>query len=145
LQGIVTAEDAEIAAQHKVDGIWVSNHGGRQLDTAPSSLDSLPEVVDAIRPKYPNIAIFFDSGVNRGSDIFKALALGADLCFIGRATLWGLTYDGQAGVELALEILENELRLAMALAGTRNLKEIKRSHLGYLKPGVGVQALESKL
>jgi (S)-2-hydroxy-acid oxidase len=145
IKGIVSAEDAEIAAQHNVDGVWVSNHGGRQLDTCPSSLDALPEIVDVLRPRYPNIAILFDSGVNRGTDIFKALALGADLCFIGRATLWGLTYDGQAGVELALELLENELRLAMGLAGARNLKEINRSHLGYLKPGVGVQPLQSKL
>jgi len=73
--------------------------------------------------------------------VFKALALGADLCFIGRATLWGLTYDGQNGVEIALEILANELRLTMALAGTRNVKEIGRSHLGYVKPGGGIQQL----
>jgi (S)-2-hydroxy-acid oxidase len=128
--------------ESKVNGIWVSNHGGRQLDTCPSSLDALPEIVNVLRPGHPEIPILFDSGVTRGTDIFKALALGADLCFIGRATLWGLTYGGQDGVELALEILENELRLTMGLAGVRSLKEITRSHLGYVKEGVGIQRLE---
>jgi (S)-2-hydroxy-acid oxidase len=138
----MTWEDAKIAAENKVDAIWVSNHGGRQLDTSPSSLDALPEIVNTLRPHHPEVAILFDSGIARGTDVFKALALGADLCFIGRATLWGLTYDGQNGVELALELLASELRTTMALAGTRNLKEISRSHLGYVKPGGGIQQLE---
>jgi (S)-2-hydroxy-acid oxidase len=76
--------------------------------------------------------------------VFKALAIGADLCFIGRPVLWGLAYGGQEGVELVLEILENELRLTMGLAGVRTLKEISRSHLGYVKPEGGIQSL-SKL
>jgi len=142
LQGILTAEDTKLAVTNNVDGVWVSNHGGRQLDTCPSSLDALPEIVDVLRPAYPHIPILFDSGINRGSDVFKALALGADLCFIGRVTLWGLIWGGQEGLELALEILENELRLTMALAGVRTVKEIKRSHLGYLKEGVGIRPLE---
>lgn len=140
----MTAEDAEIAAQHNVDAVWVSNHGGRQLDTSPSSIDALPEITKLLRPAHPNIAILFDSGITRGTDVFKALALGADLCFIGRATLWGLSYGGQEGVELTLEVLENELRLTMGLAGVKNLKEITREHLGFVKPGGGIQSL-SKL
>lgn len=125
-----------------MDGIWVSNHGGRQLDTCPSSLDALPEIVNILRPSHPEIPILFDGGIRRGTDVFKALALGADLCFIGRPTLWGLAYGGQTGVELVLEILESELRLTMGLAGVRNLKEITRSHLGYVKEGVGIQSLQ---
>lgn len=140
----MTAEDAEIAAQNKVDAIWVSNHGGRQLDTSPSSIDALPEITEVLRPAHPDVAILFDSGITRGIDIFKALALGADLCFIGRATLWGLSYAGQDGVELTLEVLENELRLTMGLAGVKNLTEITREHLGFVKPGGGIQRL-SKL
>lgn len=104
-------------------------------------MDALPEIVEVLRPHHPEVPIFFDSGVTRGTDVFKALALGADLCFIGRATLWGLVYGGQNGVEFVLEMLENELRLTMALAGVRSLTEITRSHLGYVKDGVGIQAL----
>jgi (S)-2-hydroxy-acid oxidase len=128
--------------KHKIDAVWVSNHGGRQLDSCPSTIDALPEIVQVLRPAHPHIPILFDSGINRGTDVFKALALGADLCFIGRATLWGLAYKGQEGVELALEVLENELRLTMGLAGVRSLKEINKRHLGYVKPGGGIQPLE---
>ena len=121
--------------------MWVSNHGGRQLDTSPSSLDALHEVVDVLRPNHCKIPILFDSGIMRGTDVFKALAIGADLCFVGRAALWGLTYDGQKGVELALQLLADELRTTMGLTGVRNLKEIRRSHLGFVKLGGGIQAL----
>jgi (S)-2-hydroxy-acid oxidase len=134
-----------LAAKHKLDGVWVSNHGGRQLDTAPASLDALHEIVDALRPSYPHIPILFDSGVTRGSDVFKAIALGADLCLIGRPTLWGLTYNGQGGVELVLKVLENELKLCMGLSGTRSLKEITRDYLGFVKMEGGIQRLKSKL
>ena len=140
----MTAEDAEIAVQNNVDAIWVSNHGGRQLDTSPSSIDALPEITQVLRPAHPNVAILFDSGITRGTDVFKALALGADLCFIGRATLWGLSYAGQEGVELTLEVLENELRLTMGLAGVKSLQEVTREHLGFVKPGGGIERL-SKL
>jgi (S)-2-hydroxy-acid oxidase len=126
---------------NKVDAIWVSNHGGRQLDSCPSTIDALPEIVEVVRPAHPEVAILFDSGITRGTDVFKALALGADLCFIGRATLWGLAYRGREGVELAMEVLENELRLTMGLAGVRNLSEITKRHLGYVKPGGGIQPL----
>jgi (S)-2-hydroxy-acid oxidase len=98
--------------------------------------------VDVVLPRHREIAILFDSGIARGTDVFKALALGADLCFIGRATLWGLAYGGQEGVELALEVLENELRLTMGLAGVRNLREITRRHLGFVKLGGGIQRLQ---
>lgn len=125
-----------------MDAVWVSNHGGRQLDSCPSSLDALPEIVGILRPAHPDIPILFDSGIRRGTDVFKALALGADLCFIGRPTLWGLAYKGQEGVELVLKVLANELKLTMGLAGVRSLKEITRSHLGYVKQGGGIQKLE---
>lgn len=121
--------------------MWVSNHGGRQLDTSPSSLDALYEIVDVLRPNHWEIPILFDSGIMRGTDVFKALAIGADLCFVGRAALWGLAYDGQKGVELALQLLADELRTTMGLAGIRNLKEIRRNHLGFVKPGGGIQML----
>jgi len=143
-KGITTWEDAKMAADYKVDAVWVSNHGGRQLDTCPSSLDALHEIVDVLRPSHPEIAILFDSGIMRGTDVFKALAIGADLCFIGRATLWGLAYDGQNGVEFALQLLADELKTTMGLAGVRNLAEIRRSHLGFVKPGGGIQSLEDR-
>jgi (S)-2-hydroxy-acid oxidase len=94
-----------------------------------------------VRPAHPEVAILFDGGITRGTDVFKALALGADLCFIARVTLWGLAYGGRDGVELAMEVLENELRLTMGLAGVRNLSEITKRHLGYVKPGGGIQPL----
>jgi len=141
VKGILTAEDAKEALDNKVDAIWVSNHGGRQLDSCPSTIDALPEIVEVVRPAHPEVAILFDGGITRGTDVFKALALGADLCFIGRVTLWGLAYSGREGVELAMEVLENELRLTMGLAGVRNLSEITKRHLGYVKPGGGIQPL----
>jgi (S)-2-hydroxy-acid oxidase len=94
-----------------------------------------------VRPAHPEVAILFDGGITRGTDVFKALALGANLCFIGRVTLWGLAYGGREGVELAMEVLENELRLTMGLAGARSLSEITKRHLGYVKPGGGIQPL----
>ena len=143
-KGITTWEDAKAAAEYKVDAVWVSNHGGRQLDTSPSSLDALHEIVDVLRPSHPEIAILFDSGVMRGTDVFKAVAIGADLCFVGRAALWGLAYDGQKGVELALQLLADELKTTMGLAGVRKLTEIRRSHLGFVKPEGGIQSLEDR-
>jgi len=141
IKGICTAEDVELAIKHGVDGIIVSNHGGRQLDSVPSTLDMLRECTIAAENKIP---VAVDGGIRRGTDIFKAIAMGAQHCFVGRVPIWGLAvsshlrhvtetlravlplrnmklktyqYNGQEGVELALDILFNEFRLAMALAG----------------------------
>ena len=124
LKGIVTAEDAGLAVQAGVDGIVVSNHGGRQLDGAPASLDALPEVVDAAGGR---IEILMDGGIRRGSDVFKALALGARAVLVGRPALWGLTVDGEDGVRQVLEILRDDLVLTMALAGKARVQDIDRS------------------
>lgn len=113
LKGILTAEDAELAAQHGCH-VWVSNHGGRQLDTAISAIEALPEVVDAVAGR---TEVYLDGGVNRGTDVLKALAFGAQGVFLGRAALWGLAAGGEAGVAHTLNLLNEELRLAMALCG----------------------------
>jgi len=124
LKGILTAEDAKMAVEHGVNGIVVSNHGGRYLDYAPSTFEVLPEIVEAVGGRIP---ILMDGGVRRGSDVFKALALGANAVQVGRAPLWGLGAFGAAGVQRVLEILQNELALAMATAGHASIAAIKRS------------------
>ena len=126
LKGIMSAEDAVRAVDHGVDGIVVSNHGGRQLDYAPASLEVLPEVADAVGGR---IEILLDGGVRRGSDVLKAIALGARAVMVGRPYLYGLSRAGQAGVEQALGILKTELDRTMALVGVRNLEEADRSIL----------------
>jgi (S)-2-hydroxy-acid oxidase len=139
LKGIMTEEDAQRAVEAGVDAIIVSNHGGRQLDGVPSTLEVLPDIADAVRNRIP---VIFDGGITRGSDVFKALALGADLCLIGRTALWGLAYDGQKGVEGVLHILERELSRTMALMGVPRLRDISRSMLGVAKKsGFGVAKL----
>jgi 4-hydroxymandelate oxidase len=122
LKGILTAEDAELAAQHGCH-VWVSNHGGRQLDTAISAIDALPEVVDAVAGRSE---VYLDGGVARGTDVLKALALGAQGVFLGRSALWGLAAGGEAGVTRTLNLLNEELRLAMALCGKVNVGELGR-------------------
>ncbi|OQD85020.1 hypothetical protein PENANT_c011G00987 [Penicillium antarcticum] len=129
-KGIYTAADAELAIKHGFDGIIISNHGGRQLDSVPASLDVLHEVVPVAKGKIP---IAVDGGIRRGTDIFKALALGADFCLAGRPAIWGLAYDGQKGVELALNLLYDEFKTCMALAGCRNVSEIKRESISLLQ------------
>lgn len=124
IKGILTGEDAERAVTCGVDGIIVSNHGGRQLDGAQPSADALPEVVSAVRGSCP---VFFDGGVRRGSDVLKALALGADLALVGRPVLWGLACAGADGVASVLRILFEELEEAMVLTGRPRLAEIDRS------------------
>lgn len=139
LKGIMTAEDATRAVELGVDGIIVSNHGGRQLDGVPSTLEVLPEIERAVKGK---IGIIFDGGISRGSDVFKALALGADLCLIGRSALWGLAFDGQKGVETVLHILERELSRTMALAGAQSIQAISRAMVGVTKrDGFGIARL----
>lgn len=126
LKGIATEEDALLAVHHGVDGIWVSNHGGRQLNGALATLDALPEIVRAVKGKIP---IHVDGGIRHGSDVFKAIALGADFVWIGRPVLWGLAYKGQEGVELALRLIKDEFRLCMALAGVKSVAEIGKEYL----------------
>ena len=127
IKGIVTREDARLCLKHGVDGIIVSNHGGRAEESGRASLDSLPEVLEAVDGKVP---VLVDGGFRRGTDLFKALALGAKAVCIGRPYLWGLAAFGQPGVEKVLDILRFELRLAMMNAGTRSIKEINRSFVG---------------
>ncbi len=124
LKGILTAEDAVLAVQHGVDGIIVSNHGGRQLDRVSPSIEALPEVVQAVDGA---CEVYLDGGIRRGTDILKALALGARAVLVGRPILWGLAVNGAEGVRHVLEILRAELELAMALAGRPTLDSIDRS------------------
>jgi (S)-2-hydroxy-acid oxidase len=125
-KGIATAEDAILAAHHGIDGIVVSNHGGRQLDGALATLDALPEIVDAVGGKIP---IHVDGGIRHGTDVFKALALGADFVWIGRPVLWGLAYSGKEGVDLCLKLLADEFKLCMSLAGTTSVASISKEYL----------------
>jgi 4-hydroxymandelate oxidase len=120
-KGINTAEDAKICLEHGIDGIYVSNHGGRCLDYEPSTLEVLPEIVDAVGGKVP---ILFDSGVRRGTDVLKALALGASAVCLGRVPRWGLSAYGAPGVQRILEILQAELVQAMAYTGRPTLASI---------------------
>eukprot|EP00058_Branchiostoma_floridae_P023209 XP_002608699.1 hypothetical protein BRAFLDRAFT_278411 [Branchiostoma floridae] len=114
LKGILTAEDAKEAVRVSVDGICVSNHGGRQLDGVPATIDALPEVVRAVDGK---AEVYLDGGVRTGTDVLKALALGARCVFIGRPALWGLACNGAEGVRQVLEVLKDQLNLAMAQTG----------------------------
>ena len=126
LKGIATREDAVLAIHHGVSGIVVSNHGGRQLNGALATIDALPEIVEAVQGRIP---IHVDGGIRHGTDVFKALALGADFCWVGRPALWGLAYKGQQGVELMLKILTDEIRLCMSLSGTVKVSDINKDYL----------------
>jgi 4-hydroxymandelate oxidase len=126
IKGILTAEDARLAVEAGVEGIVVSNHGGRQLDGVAASVDALPEVVDAVAGR---AEVYLDGGVRRGTDVLRALALGARAVMIGRPYLWGLGVAGEAGVRRVIEILDDELRLAMALAGRPTAAAIDRTSL----------------
>lgn len=126
VKGVATGEDAELAVKYGCDGIVVSNHGGRQLNGALATLDALPDVVETVRGRIP---VHVDGGIRHGSDIFKALALGADFVWIGRPVLWGLAYKGQAGVELCLRLYIDEFKLCMALAGCTKVSEINKDYL----------------
>lgn len=126
IKGIMTVEDAQLAAQSGVDGIFVSNHGGRQLDGAPSPIEVLPRIANAVGKR---LAIMVDSGFRRGSDIVKALALGADMVFVGRATLYGATAGGEAGALHALNLLKSEVDRVMALLGVNSVSELGSQYL----------------
>jgi len=124
VKGIISPEDAALAAEHGADGIVVSNHGGRILDYDPATLEVLPDILDAVRGRIP---VFIDSGFRRGSDIFKALAIGARGVLLGRAPRWGLGAFGPAGVQRLLEIVQAELVATMKNAGTPTVASINRA------------------
>lgn len=126
IKGIDTHEDALLAVEHGFDGILVSNHGGRSTETRRSTIEALPEVVAAVGNRVP---VFVDGGVRRGTDVFKALALGAKAVGIGRPFLWGLGAFGQAGVDRVLEILQGELKLVMGNCGTQSVEAIDRAYV----------------
>jgi lactate 2-monooxygenase len=123
LKGVLHPDDARRAIDHGIDGIVVSNHGGRQVDGSIASLDALPPIVDVVNGRIP---VLLDSGVRSGADIFKALALGATAVCIGRPYVYGLAIDGQHGVENVMRNLIAEFELTMALAGCESVKEIHR-------------------
>ncbi|XP_019070919.1 glycolate oxidase 1 isoform X1 [Solanum lycopersicum] len=126
LKGVLTAEDARLAVESGAAGIIVSNHGARQLDYAPATVMALEEVVKAVQGRLP---VFLDGGIRRGTDVFKALALGASGVFIGRPVVFSLAVDGEAGVRKVLQMLHDEFELTMALSGCLSIKEISRSHI----------------
>lgn len=127
LKGILTAEDARQAVEYGADGIAVSNHGGRSLDGAVASIEALPEVAEAVRATGSRCEIYLDGGIRRGTDVLKALALGAHAVLVGRPVLWGLAAGGTDGVRGVLGLLRDELELAMALAGRPTLAGIDHS------------------
>jgi L-lactate dehydrogenase (cytochrome) len=141
LKGINDVEDAKIAAKLGSDGIIVSNHGGRQLDGAPATIDMLGPIVDAVGG---NTDVYFDSGIRSGMDVLKALALGAKGTFIGRAYVYGLGAAGEAGVTRALEIIKSELDTTLALCGERDVTKVGRHNLLMPPPPFTIPAPERK-
>lgn len=129
VKGVLSAEDARIALDHGVDGIAVSNHGGRNFDSSPAAIDVLAGIVDAVGER---TTVLFDSGVRRGADVVKALAIGAKAVLIGRATLYGCAAGGEHGARHAIDLLAGEIDVAMAMVGVTRLEELDRS---YLIPG----------
>ena len=126
VKGVVTGEDAALSVEHGVDGMVISNHGGRNEETLRSTIECLPEIADAVRGRVP---VFLDGGVRRGTDVFKALALGATGVGIGRPQAWGLAAFGQSGVEAVLDIFSRELQTIMRQAGTPNIRAIDRTRV----------------
>jgi (S)-2-hydroxy-acid oxidase len=126
VKGILAPDDARKAVSLGVDGIIVSNHGGRQLDHAPSAVDMLPFIIAAVQGRVP---VLVDGGVRRGTDVIKCLAMGAVGVLIGRPMLWALTLGGEQGVEAALRMLQSEVELGMALLGCRSVAEVTQEYL----------------
>ncbi|XP_077868599.1 2-Hydroxyacid oxidase 2-like [Saccoglossus kowalevskii] len=124
LKGILSPEDALLAVEHKVDGIIVSNHGGRQLDTVPATIEMLPQIVKAVNGK---LEVYLDGGVRNGTDVLKAIALGARAVFVGRPIIYGLVYAAKEGATQVLQILKDEFSLAMALSGCATVNDINSS------------------
>ena len=136
VKGVLTAEDAVAACEAGCTGVVVSNHGGRQLDTVPAPVDVITDIADAVRGwchsngrDRRTVSVLMDGGVRRGSDVFKALALGVDAVLIGRPLIWGLAYGGSGGVQQVVECLRDELKLCMSLAGCRTVADITRQHV----------------
>jgi isopentenyl diphosphate isomerase/L-lactate dehydrogenase-like FMN-dependent dehydrogenase len=126
LKGILTREDAELAVEHGADAVWVSNHGGRQLDCVPAGIEALPEVAEAIGGR---CEVYVDGGIRRGTDVLKALALGADAAFAARPFAGALAVDGEAGVAHALSLLSDEITLGLALLGCTSPEQVTRAHV----------------
>ena len=126
VKGVLTAEDARLACEHGAAAIAVSNHGGRQLDGVPGTLDALPEVVEAVEGR---VEVYLDGGIRRGTDVAKALALGARATLAGRAVLWGLAVGGEDGARHVLELLRDEIRLALSLLGCTSPEELRPGHV----------------
>ncbi len=126
LKGIQTGEDAAIACEHGVDAIVVSNHGGRQLDAVAPTAELLPEIVDAVAGR---LEVYVDGGIRRGSDVVKALALGARAVLAGRGPLWGLACDGEAGATRVLQLLRDEIELSLALCGCTSPEAVTLQHV----------------
>jgi isopentenyl diphosphate isomerase/L-lactate dehydrogenase-like FMN-dependent dehydrogenase len=126
LKGILSAEDAVLAAEHGAAGVIVSNHGGRQLDGVAAALDALPEVVEAVGDR---VEVLLDGGVRRGTDVLKALALGARAVLVGRPPVWGLAVGGEQGVREVLELLRAEIALGLTQLGCRSPAEVTRAHV----------------
>jgi len=124
---VVLGDDALLAIEHGAAGVIVSNHGGRQLDTAIATARALPEVVNAIGGRG---AVLVDGGIRRGTDVLKALAMGAQAVLLGRPVLWGLAVNGQQGAQQVLQLLKSECDLALALAGCRTPADVTRDLLG---------------
>jgi isopentenyl diphosphate isomerase/L-lactate dehydrogenase-like FMN-dependent dehydrogenase len=131
VKGILTREDALLAVEHGADGVWVSNHGGRQLDHVAAGLDALPEVVDAVAGR---AEVYVDGGIRRGTDVLKALALGARAAFAGRAFACALAVDGERGVAHVLSLLRDELELGLGLLGCPSPDTVSRSHVEPVVP-----------
>src|ERR671924_731373 len=126
VKGVLTAEDARLACEHGAAAVVVSNHGGRQLDGVPATLDALPEVAEAVGGR---IEVYLDGGIRRGTDAVKALALGARAVLSGRAVVWGLATGGQEGARHVLELLREEIRLSLSLLGCTRPEEVSRTHV----------------
>ena len=133
VKGVLTAEDAVLAAEHGAEAVIVSNHGGRQLDGVPATLDVLPEVVEAVGER---VEVLLDGGIRRGTDVLKALALGARATLAGRAVLWGLAAAGEEGVARVLELLRNEIASGLMLLGSPRPDDVSRAHLRPAGPSV---------
>ena len=127
VKGILTGEDASLAVEHGAAAVVVSNHGGRQLDAAPATLDVLEEIVEAVTGR---AAVLLDGGVRRGSDVVVALALGATAVLVGRPVAWGLAHGGQAGVERVIALIRDEIEHTMRLCGLGSITEIGPSAVG---------------
>jgi glycolate oxidase len=131
VKGVATPEDAELCVQHGVDVVWVSNHGGRQLDHGLATIEMLPEIVSAVGGKAD---IVLDSGIQRGTDVLKALALGAKAVAIGKLQGWGLGAGGAPGLVRVLELLEEEIKIAMGLLGVTSMDQLDASYLTKAEP-----------